>query len=116
MLIKESHKVIKALAEGVDPLTYAAFPQDSVLQNPIYVRAFFVALKALELQAAQEERRSRLPINTGKPWSQVEDEKLLEEFDKGASIKLLAGEFGRSLTSIRARLTGLGRELPELGY
>lgn len=109
MNTKESLNIIRALAEGVDPWTMAPLPSDSPLQSPSFIRAFFVAVKALEVLVAQEERRSRLPQNTGKPWSPAEDQKLLEAFDRGLAPQSLAAEFGRTLNAIRTRLAAHGR-------
>lgn len=105
----ESLRVLRALAEGVDPDSYQPLATDSPLQRPQLIRAFFSAASALEQRLVQERRRSRLPQNAGHPWSPEEDEKLKNAFEKGDTIQLIAGEHLRTFSAIKARLIKLGK-------
>jgi predicted house-cleaning noncanonical NTP pyrophosphatase (MazG superfamily) len=49
------------------------------------------------------------PANAGKPWTETEEEKLLDEFDSKIPIAEIAKEHGRSEGGIEARLVKLGR-------
>lgn len=49
------------------------------------------------------------PANAGKPWTDLEEDKLLDEFDSKMSIAEIAKEHGRSEGGIEARLVKLGR-------
>ena len=49
------------------------------------------------------------PANAGKPWTETEEEKLLDEFDSKIPIAEIAKEHGRSEGGIEARLVKLGK-------
>lgn len=49
------------------------------------------------------------PANAGKPWTETEEEKLLDEFDSKIPIAEIAKEHGRTKGGIEARLVKLGR-------
>jgi hypothetical protein len=51
--------------------------------------------------------------NSGKPWSADEERELLEQFDAGVLLADIAGQLGRSLAGVEARLEKLGRLQPE---
>lgn len=63
-------------------------------------------------QAALLERRIRRPGNTGQPWSAGEDARLVDAFDAGQEIAVLAEEHGRTKGAITSRLTTLGKMMP----
>ena len=49
------------------------------------------------------------PTNAGKPWTELEEDKLLDEFDSKMPIAEIAKEHGRTKGGIEARLVKLGR-------
>lgn len=49
------------------------------------------------------------PVNAGKPWTELEEDMLLDEFDSKMPIAEIAKEHGRSKGGIEARLVKLGR-------
>jgi hypothetical protein len=104
--------ILKALADGVDPRTGAAFPADSPYQHPDSVRALCWAVQTLERSAPARERAARrggAPANAGRPWSDEEDLRLARGFDAGRSIADLAAEHQRSRWAIEARLVRLNK-------
>ena len=101
--------IVRALADGVDPESGEVYPPQSPYQKPDTVRALFVAARALERAGEWEQRRKRLPVNAGKPWSQEDDARLAEGFDSGKSTLELAREHQRTLASVRARLIRMGK-------
>jgi hypothetical protein len=101
--------ILSALANGVNPLTGEVFPPDSPYQTTDVVRALFLAASLLESRAKPKARTTSLPGNAGKPWSSEEDQKLLQEFDRGASIATLAQSHGRTAAGIQARLEKHGK-------
>jgi hypothetical protein len=105
----EPRQILFSLAQGVDPVTMAPLPEDSPLQRPYLIRAFYAAASALEESTRRLKRKSNLPANTGKPWSKEEDLQLSDSFDSGTSIKMLAAEHQRSCQAIRSRLIRLGK-------
>ncbi len=103
----EAQRVIDALADGVDPDTGELFPEESVLLKPPVIRALFVASRALEGSRSTVARAQ--PGQAGKPWSQEEDQRLLEAFDEGADLAALTASHDRSKGGIASRLILLGR-------
>lgn len=106
-----AHKILSALANGVDPNTGESLEINSPFQALDVIRALFVALSVMEHSRRSRGRkdRSRLPANKGKPWSEEEDRKLLEQFDSGRTIHELALSHDRTLAGIQARLERHGR-------
>lgn len=66
---------------------------------------------ALQKQQKKEAQRSKLPVQAGKPWTDEEEQRLLEAFDNGSKVKELAEEHGRTSGAIQSRLTKKGRIL-----
>ena len=102
-------KILKPLAEGIDPFTGEVLPPGSLYQNPQVVRALFVATTALEKQRERNRRQSDLPGKAGKPWSEEEDKELAEVFDSGKSIEELSTLRQRTKAAIQSRLLKLGK-------
>ena len=104
-------KVLKALADGIDPGTGEQFPIGSAYQYPDTVRALYYAVQVLEGAAPPRERRAQQkknqPENAGRPWSEEEDARLALGFDAGKTVLELADEFKRSRIAIEARLVKL---------
>ena len=105
----EPQKVMRCLAEGVDPISLNPISDDSPLQKPYLIRVFYAAAEALDKAQSYRERRANLPRNAGRGWTALEDDELAAAFTAGTSIKLLAGEHQRTVASIRARLIKLGK-------
>lgn len=106
-------RILKTLADGIDPGTGETLPAASAYQHPDAVRALFVAIRALE--APEAETKRSMPAsrpgtgNSGKPWSKEEDEQLLAAFDGGQTVEAIAQAHGRSKVAIEARLAKFGR-------
>lgn len=101
--------VVRSLANGVDPDSGEVFPPDSTYQRPQIVRALFEAATALERQQRFDRRKAVLPKNTGKPWGEDEDRRLLAAFDTGRGLHEIATSHERTVTGVRARLVKYGR-------
>jgi hypothetical protein len=110
MEIQEAIKVIRALADGVNPETRELLRSDSVCRNPQAVMALNRALAAL---VTQQERELKKPAGAGKYWSHAEDEQVCEELRKGMDFKEIAKIHSRTVPSIVARLVKLGKIVPE---
>ena len=105
----EPQKVMRCLAEGVDPISLSPLSEDSPLQKPYLIRVFYAAADALSRTRASDARKSTLPKNAGRSWTPLEDQELASSFSAGTSIKLLASEHERSSAAIRARLIKMGK-------
>ena len=109
-------EILKALADGVDPVTGEQFSADSPYQHPDIIRALFWAVHTLSGPARPQKqaapRAEGAPANAGKSWTEEEDLQLGQAFDAGKPIEQLATEHRRSRWAIEARLVKLGK-IPE---
>jgi hypothetical protein len=112
MEITEAIRIVKAVAEGINPFTGEVFPADSIYQHPEMVRALYRAVAAMEIHQKWEARKSQLPENAGKPWTDEDDRQLISEYDSGVKIRDLANKFKRTYKSIEARLEMHGKIEP----
>ena len=112
MEITKTLEIIKALSQGVDPYTGEIYPPDSPYQHPDTIRALFEAIQALEKMLGRSKRQESLPENAGNAWSIEEDSLLIEQFDKGVSIKELSGDHKRTEGAIKSRLLKLEKISP----
>lgn len=104
MDIERAKELLSALADGVDPFTGEILPRNHVCNQPEMIRAFHEVMNALP-----PTKKKSLPCNAGKPWTEIEEEKLLDEFDSGMKISAIAKEHGRSKGAIESRLADLGK-------
>ncbi len=104
--------IVRALADGVNPLTGEAYPDNSPYAEPRTLRALYSAVDLMAREVEREKRRERLPANFGKPWTEGEDRMLVTEFDTGSTMPDMARKHARTQSSIRLRLEKLGRIQP----
>jgi hypothetical protein len=102
MDVAEAIRIIKALADGVDPFTGQAFSPDSPYQQADTVRASYLAVEALDQLDKTISKENRLPDNAGKPWQAQEGEDLIIAFEDGMTIRELARRHQRTVGSIIA--------------
>jgi hypothetical protein len=104
-----SLKILKQLADGIDPYTGKMLPEDSPYQQSQTVRALFYAIMALE--GTKNGTQGAVPglINAGKSWESAEDDQLKAAFDSGMTISELAQKHKRTIGAIQARLIRLGK-------
>ena len=105
MDIVRAKELLSALADGIDPFTGELLPQNHVCNQPEMIRAFHEVLNAVP----SISKKKSLPRNAGKPWTDIEEEKLLDEFDSGMTTSAIAKEHGRSRGAIESRLADLGK-------
>ncbi len=118
MLPANAKAILESLADGIDPDTGEALPEQDIFNRPLVIRALYAAIRALDGagpepapgpadgKTASSQAR---PTNAGKPWAAIDDEELLAAFDAGAAIKEIADQFSRSRGAITSRLVRLGR-------
>ncbi len=114
MHLESALPIVKALADGVNPVTGEAYPEHSPYAEPRALRALFTAADLMQREVDKARRRERLPANFGKPWDEAEDRDIAVAFDAGASIPDMARKHARTQSSIRLRLEKLGK-LPPSG-
>ena len=104
--------IVRALADGVNPVTGEAYPEQSPYAEPRTLRALFSAVDLMQKEVEREKRRERLPANFGKPWNEGEDRALETEFDNALPLVDIARRHARTQSSIRLRLEKLGKIEP----
>jgi DNA-binding NarL/FixJ family response regulator len=103
-----ARQILQSLIQGIDPVTAAELPRETVLQHADVLRALLAGLSALEQTAARSQRRAQLPDNVGRAWTTEEESRLVSAFKKGDSAVAIAHQHGRTLRAIEARLEKLG--------
>lgn len=109
MEIGEALKIMRALADGVNPETGEVLTTDAVYQYLPVVRALHRSVRALEYVEERERSKKAQPANAGKSWSRAEDEQVCEELRRGIDFHQIAKTHNRTIGSIIARLVKLGR-------
>ncbi len=97
MEIKRAAELLRGLADGVDPMTGRPLPDESVYNRPEIIRAL------------QERADGTAAVNAGRSWSAEEEAQLLQEYDAGLAIEVIARRHGRSAGAIETRLSELGQ-------
>jgi hypothetical protein len=117
MEIQEALRIMRALADGINPETGEALMANALYQDAPVVRAFHRAVGALEYLQKREHARKTPPPNAGKSWSRAEDQQVCEELRRGIDFYQIAKMHNRSIGSIVARLVKLGKIGPNTaGY
>lgn len=114
MHLENALPIVRALADGVNPITGEMWPDNSPYAEPRTLRALFSAVDLMQREVEREKKRERLPANFGKPWNEGEDRVLTTEFDAGLAIGEMSRKHARTQSSIRLRLEKLGK-LPPSG-
>ncbi len=113
MELTAAKATLKCLVEGVDPVTGYPIPKSMVLHHATVIRALLCAVAVLDADEARARRRARLPLNTGRPWRQADDARVLAAFHDGEPLLQIAAAHHRSLASVESRLERLGALAPE---
>ena len=104
--------IVRALADGINPVTGELYPDQSPYAEPRALRALYSAVDLMQKEIDREKRRERLPANFGKAWTLEEDGVLASEYDSGVSLPEIARKHQRTQSSIRLRLEKLGKIEP----
>jgi len=112
MQLEAALPIVRALADGINPVTGELYPDASPYAEPRALRALYSAVDLMQRELDRERRRERLPANFGKPWAGDEDTALAAEFDSGLALGEIARKHQRTQSSIRLRLEKLGKLEP----
>ena len=104
MEINRAAELLRALADGIDPMTGQPLPDESGYNRPEIIRALHCVLQEL-----QERADSTAAVNAGRNWSTEEEAQLLQEYGVGLPIETIAHRHGRSVGAIETRLSELGQ-------
>ena len=100
--------IIRHLAEGVHPLTGEILSGDTVLNEPMVIRALFALLTDAETGSKRVETKRNMPENFGKPWDEAGRTRVREGYLAGETEAALARELKRTRGAITAELTRQG--------
>lgn len=106
MDIAETLKIMRTLANGVDPATGNKLDDKSTCRQPQVVKALNRAISSL---VQEEKREQRKPTNAFRAWSRTEDAQVCEEVRGGMDFHEIAKAHNRTVASILARLVKLGK-------
>ena len=109
MKTQEAITLIQTLIDGVNPLSDEPLADNHLCRQSDIRRALQTAIPALENQIKADARRANLPTNAGNPWTDEEDQQLVQGFDDGKSVALLVEQHQRTKGSIKSRLIKLGK-------
>lgn len=104
MDISKAKEIILNLHDGINPFTGEICTNDDLINNPEMKIALLLCLKGLDKLHAVEERLSKQPKNSGRPWSTEEESLLIERFKCGYNIENLALLHERTEWAIESRL------------
>ena len=113
MELSNALPILRALADGVNPITGDVFPETSPYAEPRTLRAIYSAVDLVQREVEREKRREKLPANFGKPWTEGEDATLRDHFQRGTTLTKIARMHARTQSSCRLRLEKLGLITPQ---
>ncbi len=101
--------ILTVLAEGFNPITGEEFGEMVLDQNEIIyaLTAGAAALRHISESISVSEEIDKKHKNAGKLWTKEEEAILLEAFDNGEPIDMIAIDFGRTKRAIKKRLDKL---------
>ncbi len=106
MEVETAKKLLTVLANGINPITGEVLPETDSCNQVEIVRALYTVTEEIDKNIRGLGRPK--PENTGKRWTDAEDEELVKEHRGGAKISELARIHKRTRNSITARLIRLG--------
>ena len=101
--------ILTVLAEGFNPITGEEFGEMVLDQKEIIyaLTAGAAALRHVAESVSLSENSGKKHKNAGKPWTSEEEVILLEAFDNGEPIDMIAIDLGRTKRAIACRLDKL---------
>ena len=117
MELNKAKETVKILADGVNPATGEALPEEGPYNDPIVIRALFTILDSIKAikpsRRTTEERQNDnvengKPRNAGLPWTTELRAEVAGKFKKGGSVIELAESFERTHGAIKSELVKQG--------
>jgi hypothetical protein len=105
---QKARVVLQSLVQGLHPETGAELPRRDIVNHIEVNRAMSTAIMALDQMMARLTRRAMLPEKVGKGWTEEEEQRLKDEFNRSEPVPLIATKHGRTVRAIEARLERLG--------
>lgn len=118
MELDKAVRIIEAVANGTNPITGEAVPENSHFASPEVIRALFACTQHIKhppqksrktLEGRQAENlRKGLPRNAGLPWTKELKAQLADSFQSGEQPRELAKIFERTEYAILLQLQNQG--------
>lgn len=105
---QKARVVLQSLVHGLNPMTGDDLPKGDIVNNIEVNRAMSTAVIALDQMMARLIRRDALPEKVGKGWTEDEEQRLRDSFNRREPLPDIAAKHGRTLRAIEARLERLG--------
>ena len=113
MQLQSALPIVRALADGINPLTGETFNDESPYSEPRTLRALFSAVELMEREVEREKRRERLVFFLRPRLAEVGGQALATGYDAGLALLEIARKHARTVSSIRLRLEKLGKIEPQ---
>lgn len=110
-LLEVMGAVVKARGYSWDELTKVRkkkHEERGGFEKKIMLKEVFENVSS-QAESKPSSQTKKQPANAGKPWTETEEDKLLDEFDSKMPLAEIAKEHGRTKGGIEARLVKLGR-------
>ena len=104
MDIIQAKELLSILADGVNPMTGEVLPPEDSCNQADVVRALHAVIGVIE-----SSKPKARPQNAGSPWSEIEENALLKEYDSGMTVSSIAKKHGRTKGAIKSRLAAHGK-------
>ena len=105
---EQALRIIEKMIQNREVLAEDTLTPNQLQQTQQIIKALQLASQALQSKIDANVRKSTLPNNAGKPWSEQEDQQIIEAFNNGESIASIAERHQRTQGSIRSRLSKHG--------
>lgn len=101
-------KILRQLADGLDPKTGKSLRTTSPFNQPDSIRALLCGIDAIHATSEKVTSNKTPPPMAGGKWDEEELAHLVEGFESGSSLEDLAAAHQRTKGAIRSRLVKLG--------
>lgn len=105
MEIDRAKELLTILADGINPITGELLPDEDSCNQVEIVRALHSVIIELDNKHKTQQKTDRK--NAGKPWTEEEEKRLIDEYHEGLKVKDMAKSHGRSNGAITSRLVKL---------
>lgn len=104
----KASKILRLLADGIDPKSGKSLRATSPFNQPDSIRALLRGIDAIHALSEQAAPKKTPPPMAGGKWDEEELAHLVEGFESGSSLEDLAAAHQRTKGAIRSRLVKLG--------
>ena len=106
---EDARKIVRLLAEGIDPITGEVLPDASPYNHPQVIRALFSLLEDRKTAGKTSTKPKRdLPPKHGKSWTQEDRDYVTASYRQGIPPKEMAAHLERTTGSVHSELIRQG--------